>query len=416
MYLYKTLSPYIRAAFLGASVTLGTASSAAADDLSFGITIGGLTDDFLARSEQYSTLGFNGASLTSSFEYKRLSASVTAASTIDGPNKTLSSYDLSLRLGNGNWQVGAGKIDRHWSPSKYTSLIMSKNAAAFHSAYLRKSEATKTDLPVLRWLGAWDGEFFFGTTEDAGQPDGSLIMGMRARIRPVANLEIDFVRTAQWGGEGKPQSLRTFFDVLSGDTNEGDASSANQLAGVGISYTLPKLARGTRVYAQAVGEDEAGRLPSCLFYVAGVEMDLSLFGVPSQITLEHTDTRVDHTENGFCGPNTAYRNGIYSYAQNGVSLGAAIDSESASASLRVKHELQDMTVNWSIGNYQINDASSGNHRLSSGRVQGVLVTAGFSREMFGGTVSAVVAHQGFELDKAGLREGARIGLGFSKSF
>ena len=102
MYLYKTLSSYIRAAFLGVSVTLGTASSAAADDLSFGITIGGLTDDFLTRSEQYSALGFNGASLTSSFEHKRLSASVTAASTIDGPNKTLSSYDLSIRLGNGN--------------------------------------------------------------------------------------------------------------------------------------------------------------------------------------------------------------------------------------------------------------------------------------------------------------------------
>ena len=107
---------------------------------------------------------------------------------------------------------------------------------------------------------------------------------------------------------------------------------------------------------------------------------------------------------------------MYSYAQNGVSLGSAIDSESASTSLQVKHELQDMTVNWSIGNYQINDASSGNHRLSSGRVQGVLVTAGFSREMFGGTVSAVVAHQGFELDKAGLREGGRIGLDFSKTF
>jgi hypothetical protein len=415
---YKSITTLTQTAGLGLCLSLGTVSPSAADGLSFGLTVGALTDDFLGRSEQYSTLGFNGISLTTAFEYKRFSASITAGSALYGTNDILANYDVSLQLGSGqgDWEIGVGKIDRHWSPSQYTSVILSKNAPGFDSAYLRKSNPTQTNLPVLRWLGPWDGEFFVGTTSDAGQPDNALMMGMRLRIRPIQNLEVDFVRTAQFGGAGNSQSLGTFVDVLLGDTNEGSSSEANQMAGVGISYTLPNIANGMRIYTQAVGEDEAGGVPSCFMYLGGMEMDVSLFGVPSQVTLEHVDTRIAESTNGFCGPNTAYNNNTFSYAQDSVALGAAIDSEGASTSLRVKHDLETMAFDWSIGHYQINDASAPNHRLSSTRVQGIVVTAGFSREMFGGTVSAIVAHQGFDLDTAGFSEGMQVGLGFSKSF
>lgn len=390
------------------------ATSVSATELSFDVTVGGLSDDFLGRSEQYGTLGFNGVSATTRLETGRLSASATVAHVQYGDVDTLANYDVSLGLGN--WRIGVGKVDRNWSPSQYSSLILSQNAPAFHSAYIKKEEATEIDLPVLRWLGPWDGEFFVGTTEDAGQPDNALIMGMRARIRPIDNLEIDFVRTAQWGGAGNPQDFNTFLKVLAGATNEGGAASANQMAGVGISYSLPNLANGTRVYYQTIGEDEAGGGPSCLMHMGGVEVNLPLFGVPSQVTLEHTDTRIARTSGGFCGANTAYRNGSYSYAQNGVVLGSAIDSQSVATNLYVKHELDHMQVNWGVGHYTINDASSATHRLSTGRVDGFVVSAGFSKDIYGGTLTALVAHQGFALDTAGLGEGARVGVSFSKSF
>ena len=75
-----------------------------------------------------------------------------------------------------------------------------------------------------------------------------------------------------------------------------------------------------------------------------------------------------------------------------------------------------MIFEWSIGHYQINDASAANHRLSSTRVQGAVVTAGISREIFGGIASALVVYQGFGLDTAGFEAGTRLGIGFSKSF
>lgn len=412
----NTAFKFSRIGILGAALSLTAATTVSAETPEFTLTFGGISDDFIGRSQQYGTLGFNGVAFSGTAEYGRLSASATIGEPIFGNAHTLANYDLSLALGNGNWQIGVGKIDRNWSPSQYSSLILSQNAPAFHSAYIRKSEATEIDLPVLHWLGAWDGEFFIGTTEDAGQPDNALIMGMRARVRPIDNLEIDFVRTAQWGGSGRPQDLDTFLRILAGRTNEGGAASANQMAGVGVSYTLPNLADGTRVYYQTIGEDEAGGAPSCLMHMGGIEVNIPLFGVPSQVTLEHTDTRIARTSNGFCGANTAYRNGTYSYANQGVVMGSAIDTQSASTALYVKHQLDDMTVDWSIGHYLINDQSLATHRLTSTSAEGFIVSAGVSREMLGGTLSALIAHQGFGLNTAGFGNGTRVGVSFQKTF
>lgn len=402
--------------FKNAALVLISAPASYAQPTEFKLTVGGISDDFIGRSEQYSALGFNGIALTGAAEYGRLSASATVGADQHGKIDTLANYDISLALGAGDWHIGVGKIQRHWSPSQYTSLILSRNAPAFHSAYVRKSEPTTNDLPILRWLGDWDGEFFVGTTDDAGQPDNALFMGMRARVRPIQNLELDFVRTAQWGGEGQPQDFDTFLRVLAGRSNEGAAAGANQMAGIGISYTLPNIADGMRVYYQGVGEDEAGYLPSCFMHLSGIEINTPLFGVPSQVTLEHTDTRINLTGGGWCGPNTAYRNNTYSYAQNGTVLGAAVDTESISTTLRVKHELPEMSVNWSVGHYVINDQSLASHRLTTSRAEGFVVTAGLSREVLGGTLSALAAYQDFELNTAGFEKGARIGVSFEKSF
>lgn len=405
-----------RSLLLGTKVTLVSATMSYADPIEFTLSAGAISEDFIGRSEQYSTLGFNGVALTGSANYGRLSASATVGQSQHGSFDRLANYDVSLALGAGDWHVGVGKVDRHWSPSQYTSLILSQNAPAFHSAYLRKSTPSTTDLPVLRWLGDWDGEFFVGTTEDAGQPDNALIMGMRARIRPINNLELDFLRTAQWGGAGQPQDFDTFLRILSGRSNEGAAASANQMAGIGISYSLPNIADGVRLYYQGIGEDEAGYLPSCFMHLGGLEINTPLFGVPSQITLEHTDTRIKRTVGGFCGANTAYRNYIYFYAQNGTVLGAAIDTESVATTLHVKHQLPVMSINWSLGHYVINDQSLATHRLSTARAEGFVATAGLSRDMLGGTLSALVAHQDFDLNTAGFGKGTRVGLSFEKTF
>lgn len=401
------------------SATLLSSGIALAEPASGTLTLGAISEDFLTRSEQFGTLGFNGAAIGGTLQFGSLSASATVGQTqheqASGDFDALINYDVSLRFAQ-NWRAGVGRIDRNWSPSQYSSLILSQNAPAFDSVYLIKDRPSTIDLPVLRWLGDWDGEVFIGTTNDEGQPDNALIMGMRARIRPIENLELDFVRTAQFGGAGQPQDFNTLLRVLGGRSNEGAARGANQMAGIGLSYSLPNLGGGSRIYYQFVGEDEAGYFPSCLMHMGGVETNTLLFGIRSQITIEHKDTTIARTTSGACGANTAYQNGTFSYANNGVVLGSAIDTQGKATTLYMKHKLDETSVNWSVGHYTINDQSLATHRLSTTRSTGLVATAGLSQPLLGGTVSALIAHQDFDLNTAGFDKGTRVGVSFQTSF
>ncbi|WP_171180939.1 capsule assembly Wzi family protein [Ruegeria sp. HKCCD8929] len=395
---------------------LATGSAQAQDEDGLSLYLGGITDPYLGLSEQYGNLAFNSAAIRYRQQFGQLTFDVTAAELQHGRDSTIPRYELSYSFAGDTWEVGVAKRLRNWGPSRYSSLFLSRNAPAMHSAYIAKTEATAFDVPVLEWLGPWDGEFFVGTTDDAGQPSDALFMGMRFAFQPVTGLEIELVRTAQWGGDGFSNSLGTFWDVLIGNTNEGPAANANQLAGLGLSYSFPIYDNTLRLYGQIAGEDESGNLPSCRFYMAGVELETRLFGAPTNVTVETVDTRTNESAAGFCGPNEAYNNSVYSYANKGVVMGAAVDTQGQSTNLYVSHEFADFTLNWSAGHYLVNDTSDPNHRLSSTRTSGMLATVGISKQFDRIRVDGIIAHQGFELDRAEMKEGLRAGVGLTVSF
>ncbi len=311
----------------------------------------------------------------------------------------------------GNWTLGAGAVERHWSPSRYTSLILSRNARPLPSVYLAKSTATAFETPLLSWLGPWDGEVFVTAPDSQAGPGNGKMFGARLRVRPLNGLEIDLVRTAQWSG-----GASGFWDMLIGDTNEGTSAGINQMAGLGISYSLPERIFPARAYIQAIGEDESGGLPSCFMYLAGVELDTVLRGVPTLITLEGVDTRITTSENGFCGPDTAYNQRTYPYTRDGKVMGAAIDSEGHALDLHVRHELPRFDLSWGLGHATINDNANPDHRLSTMRVSGPRAYLGIATDWQGLQVEALLAYQGFGLDTADLDKGARLAVGLTRRF
>ncbi|MEM9797552.1 MAG: capsule assembly Wzi family protein [Pseudomonadota bacterium] len=386
---------------------------APANELRF--DIGALSEDYFGRQESTGPIRFNGGALSVMGQLGRLDYGLALAIPQERPRDPLPFFDLSLPLGT-DWRLGAGKVARHWSPSPHTSLILSRNGEAIPSLYLRKVAATRSQVAPLRWIGPWRGEVFLGRTDDSRAGEDALMIGMQLALAPTPNLEIELVRTVQLAGDGQPSGLGPITDALLGQTNEGAASGANQMAGLGLSYRLARAPGRPRLYAQVVGEDEAGGLPNCLITLAGLETEMALLGTRTEISLEAVDTRVDETENGFCGPNTAYNNDTYAYTNGGRVMGAAIDSEGRSAILRVRHERADWALHWSLGRYEINAASDPDHRLSTSRVTGTLASIGLGVEMFGGRLETVVVDQGFALDAANLSEGLHLGLGFSRQF
>jgi hypothetical protein len=178
------------------------------------------------------------------------------------------------------------------------------------------------------------------------------------------------------------------------------------MAGFGISYER----KANRLYMQAIGEDEAGGLPSCWMHLIGFERSMDIGGKPFSLNLELVDTRIDHTENGFCGPNTAYNNSTHPYTNDAAVMGAPIDSESRSITLEVKHDLGEYDLKWGLGHYIINDQSSAVHRLSTSRTSGMSYHVGMSRPVGKLTVSGRITYQDFNLDKGDIGRGLAIGI------
>lgn len=379
-------------------------------------SLGGAANPYLGQRQ---TLGFaqNGmAALGYRHTGDRLGFNLSGVAEDDGEGlRPDGSY---LETYAGNWAFGVGYIDRNWSPSRFSSLILSDNARPFPSAYIQKREFTAFETPFLSWIGPWKGEVFLGQTEGDLNPDHTKLFGMRVQLQPVQGLEIDLVRTAQWGGDGQPESLDSFVDVLLGRTNDGPDAQANQLAGVGLSYTLPEQLAPIRVYMQAVGEDEAGGLPSCFMYLAGIEGKANAFGAPMTVTLEGATTEISETENGFCGPGTAYNNQFYpgGYTNHGDVMGMAMDTDSRMMQVIVEHQLPQFDLHWAVGYYEINTDNNPNHRLSSTAVEGAIARVGASRMFDDLRVTGEVSYQSYDLDSADIDKGLGVGFTLSRTF
>lgn len=311
--------------------------------------------------------------------------------------------------------LGFGKISRNWSFSPKTSLIMSSNSKPPRSIFFFSKNRHK-----LRFLPhplEWSFDIFNSTTKQSLNNQSSMMVGTRITISPIKNLNFELLRTGQWGGQRYESGLDGLFGALFSDTNTSKNSNVNQLAGFGFSYKMPKKYYLTKIYGQVVGEDEAGNLPSCFMHMYGLEWSLNRSRYPTSLGIEIVDTRIGYTENGFCGPNTAYNNGVYDYSHYGVVMGAAIDTESKSTELFGATKIsKKIEAKYSIKKVLINEHNSPSHRLTSTKETGLISSVSVSYINKNLTITSGLFHQSFNLKKANIQNGVKFGFSTSISF
>ena len=78
------------------------------------------------------------------------------------------------------------------------------------------------------------------------------------------------------------------------------------------------------IYAQYVGEDEAGLLPAKKMYLVGMDYSSQLNNMPYQIYAEWADTRTNGDALGISYDHHIYTNGYY---QHGFPLGHAMGGD-----------------------------------------------------------------------------------------
>jgi hypothetical protein len=233
----------------------------------------------------------------------------------------------------GNWMVSAGYLDRWWGPGWQGSLILSNNARPMLSIAADRNEATPFDLPVLRWLGPWRLSTFMQQFEHDRDYAYALLFGLRGEIRPHPTLQLAASRTAQWCGEDRPCGLDTFWDLLAGNDNDQalDEQPGNQLAGFDARWSWPGGRVPLALYAQAIGEDEAGFMPSKYLGLFGAEAWGDLGNGSWRAHVEYADTACDFLadppEFGCAYTNSIYYTG-YRYLDRAV--GHTIDADGES--------------------------------------------------------------------------------------
>ena len=203
---------------------------------------------------------------------------------------------------------GVGAVNRNWSFSNNTSLIMSNNARPSKSIYLKLENKFGYD-----WFPSkanWSLEVFNGFSEGSLIGSKSMLSGIRAVLSPVEGLDFELIQSSQWGGNGYNNGISSFVAATFFDSNMGPNSNINKLAGFGISYLMPSNLP-LRIYGQAIGEDESGNLPSCFAYLAGLEWMNTKIKYPTIVGVETIDTRIKITSHDNCGPNTMYNNSTY---------------------------------------------------------------------------------------------------------
>jgi hypothetical protein len=344
-------------------------------------------------------------------KYDTFNTSSKLALSYDGHNDF--TFDGSyFQYTKGIATYGVGTVDRHWSFSDNTSLILSNNARPSESIYLKLENRFGYD-----WLPSkanWSLEVFNGFTQASLNGNKSMLLGGRAILSPVEGLDFELVQTSQWGGNGYNNGISALGAALFFDTNNYSNSNINKMAGFGISYLMPIDKMPLRIYGQAIGEDEAGNLPSCLTYMAGLEWTNTRIKYPTVVSIENIDTRVDTTTNGNCGPNTMYNNRIYDYTNYRKVMGSAIDSEGTSLGLHIRSQIsQKINIKFAAKLVVINDNNWSGHRLSSNRQSGLINSLGVSWIKNNISFNGEILYQGFTLNKANIKKS--YGIGFSSS-
>jgi hypothetical protein len=250
----------------------------------------------------------------------------------DGHSTSFDGTALSTPLGVG--RVYASVERRHWGPSWTGSLILDAGAEAISAIGWRKSDPTPFHTPWLAWLGPWSLDVFGGGLAEANGPHHAHLLGARLQVMPLPGLELGASRTIQWGGSGRPESLRSLANALLGHDNTSAGSSdaaepGNQLGGFDARYTLSLGERRTlSIYGQAIGEDEAGGLPSHYLGSIGIDAAFAVDATTVRLFVEHANT----TLNGMLGTpilGSAYRHAIYTdgYTQRGKPLGHPVGGD-----------------------------------------------------------------------------------------
>jgi hypothetical protein len=230
--------------------------------------------------------------------------------------------ETSVRLGWPQATLEAGVFSLWWGPGRHGSLLFTTNAEPLIGVRLRNPR------PILlggwfRFLGLFQYDFFMSRLDDDDRPvSDPLLSGLRLAIKPTPWLELGASRAMQFGGDGRSESLSTFFDLLLGRSeSSGNTPEGNSLASLDAKIRIPFRAQPVVIYAEFGGEDQSGSgVPSRWAGTGGIFL-------PSIGQFKKADLRIEYGDIFTSKEGVWYQHPEYPHRYKGLPLGHHMDTD-----------------------------------------------------------------------------------------
>lgn len=308
-----------------------------------------------------------------------------------GSQFRLDDSTLATEAAGIQWQAWSHRS--WWSPAWQNALALSNNPPAYNGLGIQRASAAPSTSRWSRWMGPWNFDAFVAQAEDVTQPANPYMIGFHLSLRPLPWFELGVTKMAQWGGKGRPQTFKSFLNMLDGNHTNADTVSeqrrdpGNGLGGFEWRLRCPARTRCS-VYGELIGEDEAGKMPSKYLGTYGV----SYWSEDAQqrVFLEYTESTCGAPLHRRPERGCAYRNYAYpqGYDSGGRWAGASVGPDSVLATLGwvdLAHDrllkLYDGHVGSRIGEFSPidNDPQHAGHLVGVDVSQGIRVTGGTLR-------------------------------------
>ena len=333
-----------------------------------------------SRHYEGSYFSYNKSMINGKFAYK-LSVSKDLDTNKDRFDESFIAYK------NSNTVFKIGRLSRWWSPSKETSLILSNTARPQVGISVSNYMPKKIENKYFKLFNNFSYTFFLNKLEEDRHISNTLLFGQRFSFKPHKSLDISLVRTAQFGGDGRPTDIKTIKNMLLGKDNTNRNLSfndqpGNQIAGIDLTLNLLKKNNLT-FYLQYLGEDgldpifkgSGAIFPSKRFHQFGFRYSDLLMQIPYEITFEKIDT--------FSGsPNVTYNHSLYrsGYRYFGIPIGANIDADSQNFIIAINAHINNQNrVKITLNDLDINSNTNSKNYLSANAMSNKLLTIKYEK-------------------------------------
>jgi len=258
---------------------------------------------------------------------------------------------IAQRVGGVAFYVGYQT--RWWGPGWDTALSISNNARPFPTIGYRRLSTKPWTWPILRWLGPWNHEHFFGIFNDPRLARNTIFHATRFEFNPFKGFEFAIARMQEFCGTGHPcQPIAEMFNVRNGNAY---SSKSKDEADFDFRYTNTFEGFTYEIYNQEMNRDTGPFVHSDTSHLFGASLWVPIRHTAVRFTAEYADTI--STDNFFSFGKDFY--GItyndYKYVDGwqyrGRTLGSSLDTDSRLASFHASW-LGPESVTYSLSLYR----------------------------------------------------------------